>query len=300
MSRAQRVVVAGSSGLIGVALCAALREQDREVVRLVRRAPSGPDEVRWDPTSRQLDPGVLDGVDAVVNLAGAGVGDRRWTPAYKRTLVDSRTDTTYAIAAAVAQTGRPVRLVNGSAVGFYGDRGDEVLTEDSPAGQGFLAELVRAWEGSARIAEEAGASVAYARTGLVLDPGGGAAAPLLRLGRFGLAGPLGSGRQWWGWITLADEVRALSHLLDSGLTGPVNLTGPAPARQKDVAAAIGRALHRPAVLPAPAVALRVALGEFAGDVMSSQRALSERLLADGFSYEHRDLDAAARWLVARA
>ncbi len=312
------VALTGSSGLIGSALVAALRGRGDEVVRLVRRPARTEDEVQWDPSSRYLDPAVLDGVDAVVNLAGAGVGDHRWTPSYKRVVLTSRTDSTHAVATAVAASGRPVRLVSGSAVGFYGDRGEEHLTEDSAPGQGFLADVVQAWEAAAAPAVAAGAPVAYARTGLVLAPledpsgwllrldrsgmlvatDGGAAGPLLRAARLGLAGPLGSGRQFWPWITLADEVRALLHLLDHPeLTGPVNLVGPEPTRQKQVAKALGAALHRPSVLPVPGFALHVALGEFASDILGSQRVVGDVLERSGFVHEHGDLDTAVRWLV---
>ncbi len=293
-----RIAVTGSSGLIGTALVAALRERGDEVVRFVRRAPSAPDEVRWDPASRTLDPRALDGVDGVVHLAGAGVGDRRWTPSYKHEILASRTDGTTAVATAVAGADHPVRLVSGSAVGFYGDRGDEELTEDNPAGTGFLADVVLAWEASAAPAIDAGASVAFARTGIVMSPDGGAMEPLLRLGRLGLAGPLGWGRQYWPWITLVDEVGALLHLLDHPeVTGPVNVVGPAPARQKDIAAALGRALHRPALLPAPSPALRLVVGEFAGEILGSQRIVGDVLRESGYTYTHGDLDTAVRWLV---
>jgi NAD dependent epimerase/dehydratase family enzyme len=313
------VAVTGSSGLIGTPLVAALRERGDEVLRLVRRPPRRPDEVQWDPASRHLDPGVLDGVDAVVNLAGAGVGEHRWTPSYKHEVLSSRTDSTHAVATAIAATGRPVRLVNGSAVGFYGDRGEEELTEDSPAGTGFLADVVLAWEAAAQPAVDAGAPTAFARTGIVLArpsgssgsllrldrsgllvaTDGGAAGPLLRAARLGLGGRLGSGRQFWPWITLPDEVGALLHLLDHPeVTGPVNLVGPTPSRQKEVARALGEALHRPAVLWVPSVALHVALGEFAGDIVDSQRIVGEALAASGYRYEHGDLASAVRWLVA--
>lgn len=296
MSR--RVAIAGASGLIGSALSTALRARGDTVVSLVRRPARGPLEVSWDPGTGVLAPTALDGVDAVVNLAGAGVGDRRWTSSYKRLILSSRIATTSTLARAVAAAPAPPRFVVGTAVGYYGDRGDELLTEDSSGGDGFLADVVRAWEAAAAPALEAGAATAFARTGLVLSPDGGAAAPLVRLARFGLAGPLGPGSQYWPWITLADEVRALLFLLDGDLTGPVNLTGPAPARQRDVAAALGRSLHRPAFLPAPGFALRLALGEFAGDVLASQRVLPERLLADGFAHEHPTLERAVDWLVA--
>lgn len=296
MSR--RVVLAGASGLIGTALAQALTARGVTVIRLVRRPPSGVDEVRWDPTGRHLDPAALERADAVVNLAGAGIGDKRWSPQRKQAILDSRVDTTHAVATAVAQAGGSIRLVNGSAVGIYGDRGDQVLTEDTPAGTGFLSEVVRAWEGAAWPAMAAGAPVAFARTGIVLAREGGAAAPLLRLARLGLGGPLGRGRQWWAWITLADEVAALVHLVDGGLTGPVNLCAPEPARQGAIAKALGRALHRPAVLPAPAPALRLVLGEFAGDILGSQRVLPTRLVDDGFRHQHPDLESAAAWLTA--
>jgi len=315
---AQRIAITGSSGLIGTPLVAALRERGDEVVRFVRRAPSAPDEVHWDPASRSLDPRALDGVDAVVHLAGAGVGDRRWTPSYKHEILASRTDGTTAVASAVAEAGREIRFLSGSAVGVYGDRGDEELTEGSPPGTGFLADVVLAGEASAQSAVDAGAPVAFLRTGLVLAPSGspsrslfrldrsgllldtegGAAGPLARLARLGLGGPIGSGRQFWPWITLADEVGAILHLLDHPeVTGPVNLTGPQPARQREVAAALGRAMHRPAVLPAPAFAARVAVGEFAGEILGSQRIVGDVLQESGFQYTHGDLKSAVRWLV---
>jgi uncharacterized protein (TIGR01777 family) len=301
---AQRVVVAGSSGLIGGALCRELLERGDTVVRLVRRQPDDPTSVRWDPATGFLPDGVLDGVDAVVNLAGAGIGDRRWTPARKQLIEQSRIEATSTLAAAVAaqgvtSAGRPVRLVNASAVGYYGDRGDEVLTETSAQGTDFLAGLVGRWESATQPAVEAGAPVALLRTGLVMAPHGGAFEPLLRLARLGLGGPLGSGRQWWPWITVEDEVRAILHLLDHPeIVGPVNLAAPGVARQREIAREIGRQLHRPALLPAPTIALRVVIGEFAGAVVSSQRMAPEVLLARGFEFRHPDLASAVRWMLA--
>ena len=293
-----RVAVTGSSGLIGSAVVAALRERGDEVVSLVRRAPRSGDEVQWDPSTRRLDPAALDGVDGVVHLAGAGVGDKRWSPSYKREILASRTDGTHAVASAVAAADHPVRLVSGSAVGYYGDRGDEELTETSAPGSGFLTDVVLAWEAAAQPAVDAGASVALARTGIVLSRRGGAMDRLLTLARLGLAGPLGSGRQFWPWITLPDEVGAILHLLDRpDVTGPVNLAAPHPARQREIVAAIGRALHRPAVLPAPSFALRIVLGEFAGEILGGQRIVGDALKASGYTCVHDDLDAAAHWLV---
>ena len=295
----KRIAVTGSSGLIGTAVVAARTQRGDEVVRFVRRPARGRDEVQWDPTSRTLDPRALDGVDGVVHLAGAGVGDKRWSPAYKREILSSRTDTTHALATAIAQVQHPVRFVSGSAVGYYGNRGDEPLTESSAPGEGFLTDVVLAWEASAAPAVDAGASVALARTGIVLARQGGAMERLLQLARFGLAGPLGSGKQYWPWITLDDEVGALLHLLDrDDLTGPVNLSAPEPARQRDIVAAIGRALNRPAVLPAPSPALRIVLGEFATEILGSQRIVGEVLATSGYDFIHPDLEGAARWLVA--
>lgn len=296
----QRVVVTGASGLIGGALSASLRERGDEVVHLVRRPPRTTGEVQWDPSSRHLDPQVLDGVDAVVHLAGAGVGEHRWTPSYQQTILRSRVDSTTAVAQAVAAHGDRVRLVSGAAVGIYGsDRGDEVLTEASEPGDGFLADVVRAWEAATAPAVDAGAAVATIRTGLVMSSDSQAFAPLVKLGKLGLAGPLGSGKQWWPWITLTDEVRAIEHLIDHPeVTGPVNLVGPDPQRQGDVAKEIGRQLHRPAVLPAPTFALRLVLGGFADDVVGSQRALPEVLTGSGFSFRHETLTAAVADLLS--
>lgn len=294
-----RIAVTGSSGLIGSALVAALVERGDEVVRLVRRAPRAADEVQWDPSSRTLDPHVLDDVDGVVNLAGAGVGDHRWTPSYKHEILASRVDATHAVAAAIAAADHPVRLVSGSAVGVYGDRGEEELTEANPPGTGFLAEVALAWEAATQPAVDAGAPVAFIRTGIVMAGEGGAMKPLLRLARLGLGGPLGNGRQFMPWITLPDTVGAIVHLLDSPeVTGPVNLSALRPARQREVASALGRALHRPAVLPAPSIALRTVLGEFAVEVVGGQRIVGDVLRDTGFEFVHGDLEAAVRWLVA--
>lgn len=294
-----RILVTGSSGLIGTALVAALHERGDEVVRLVRRAPRAADEVQWDPSTRTLDPHVLDRVDGVVGLAGAGVGDHRWTPSYKHEILASRTDSTHAVATAVAQADHPVRLVSGSAVGYYGDRGEEAITEASPPGTGFLTDTVLAWEAAAQPAVAAGASVAFIRTGIVLARTGGAMQRLLKLARLGLAGPMGSGRQFWSWITLPDEVGAILHLLDRpDVTGPVNLVAPEPARQREIVSALGHALHRPSVLWAPSPALRLVLGEFASEILGGQRITGDALRDSGYPFTHGDLDAAIRWLVS--
>ncbi|GAA5029244.1 TIGR01777 family oxidoreductase [Terrabacter aeriphilus] len=298
----KRVAVTGSSGLIGGALRRHLTERGDEVVRLVRHAPGAPDEVQWDPAQGRLDDSALAGVDAVVNLAGVGIGDRRWTDAHKHEVERSRTDATGTVARALVahreRTGASIRLVNASAVGYYGDRGDDVLTEASAPGDDFLAGVVTRWEGAAQPAVDAGIPTAFTRTGLVMAPDGGAFSQVVLLGKLGLGGPMGSGREWWPWITLVDEVRALTHLIDHPeLVGPFNLTAPHPARQKEIAAAIGRELRRPAFVPAPRFALRAVVGEFADYIIASQRVEPSALLAAGFTFEHPDLSGAVRWLV---
>jgi uncharacterized protein (TIGR01777 family) len=293
-----RIAVTGSTGLIGTALVTHLHESGHDVVRLVRRSPRAADEATWDPDAGTVDLDRLAGVDGAVHLAGAGVGDHRWTDSYKRAILDSRVNGTRALATALARLDPlPRVLVSGSAVGYYGDRGDEALTEDASAGSGFLADVVREWEGATEPAEQAGVRVAHARTGVVLSPGGGALGPLLRLARFGLAGPLGNGRQWMPWISLEDEVRALAFLLEKDLSGPVNLSAPQPCRNVELIRALGRALHRPTLIPAPAVALRIVLGEFASDALASQRMLPARLLDSGFDFRHRQVEQAIAWVV---
>lgn len=293
-----KVVVSGASGLIGSALVPHLRARGDEVLTLVRREPRRPDEVRWDPTAGEVDVAALAGVEAAVHLSGAGVGDHRWTDAYKKTILSSRVDSTRTLARALAGLNPlPQVMVSGSAIGYYGERGDEVLTERSAPGDGFLSDVVQAWEAAAGDASAAGIRVAYTRTGLVMSPRGGAFGRLLPLVKLGLGGPLGSGRQWWSWITLRDDVRARAFLLDTEVSGPVNLTAPTPLPQREVTVALARAVHRPAVLPAPAAALRLVLGEFAGDVLSSQRVTPDALLAAGFTFEQPEIEAAARWLM---
>jgi uncharacterized protein (TIGR01777 family) len=293
-----KVAVTGASGLIGSALVPRLRASGHDVVKLVRRAPEAADEVPWDPDGGTVEMEGLAGVDAAVHLAGAGVGDHRWTDEYKRTIRDSRVlGTRTLVKALTALEPLPQVLVSGSASGFYGNRGDEELTEDSAGGSGFLADVVRAWEAETEPASAAGIRVAKIRSGLVMSPSGGAFGRLLPLIKLGLGGPLGSGRQWWPWITLEDELGAIEFLLTHDVAGPVNLSAPHPARQKDVVRAIARATHRPALLPAPRAALRVALGEFADDILDSQRMLPRRLVAEGFTFRHPELAGASDWLL---
>ncbi|MFF1279684.1 TIGR01777 family oxidoreductase [Streptomyces sp. NPDC058299] len=291
-----RIAVAGASGLIGSALVRSLTADGHEVVRLVRRAPRGADEVRWDPGRGHVDPAGLTGCDAVVNLAGAGVGDRRWTPEYKRLLRDSRVRGTAALAEAVAALPEPPRaFLNGSAIGFYGDTGDRVVDEDAPPGDGFLSGLCVEWEEAAAPVREAGVRTVFLRTGLVVARGGGAWARLFPLFRAGLGGRLGDGRQYWSYIALHDEVAAIRHVLDTAtLSGPVNLTAPEPLTNREITAAMSRVLRRPAVFAVPAPALRAALGEMAGDVLGSQRVVPKRLLESGFRFAFPGIEEAIR------
>lgn len=291
-----RVAVAGASGLIGSALTRSLRADGYEVVRLVRRAPRAADEVRWDPERQKVDTAGLAGCAAVVNLAAAGVASRRWTESYKARLRDSRVLGTAALAEAVASMEeRPLVFVNGSAIGFYGDTGDRVVDESSPPGDGFLSSLCVEWEEATAAAREAGVRTVYARTGLVVAREGGAWKPLFPLFRAGLGGRMGDGRQYWSFVSLHDEVAALRHVLDTpSLSGPVNVTAPEPVTNREVVAAMGRVLRRPAVLPVPSAALRVVLGEMAGDVLQSTRAMPRRLLDSGFVFAFPTVDDAVR------
>jgi len=298
-----RIAITGASGLIGTALAPHLRRRGHDVVRLVRRAAAAGDEVRWDPTARTADGVDLAGlgpVDGVVHLAGAGVGDRRWTPAYKREIVASRVDGTHTIATALAaMRPAPTVLVSASAIGYYGDTGTQAVDESAPAADTFLAGVVRGWEAAADPARDAGIRVVHPRTGLLMSTSGGAFGRMLPLVAAGVGGPLGSGRQYWSWISMDDALAALTHLLEHDeMSGPVNLTGPAPVTNAEVTRALGRAFHRPTVVPVPAFALRVVLGEFAGEVLSSQRVLPSALLGSGFSFRHPDVDSAARALAA--
>jgi uncharacterized protein (TIGR01777 family) len=294
----QRVAITGASGLIGGALSSYLVARGDDVRHLVRREARTGSEISWDPAQRRLDPADLEGVDAVVHLAGAGVGDHRWNAAYKQLILSSRTDGTTSVASAVAAHGDRIRLVSGSAVGYYGDRGDELLTETSAPGVDFLAEVTQAWETATHPASTAGAPVAMVRTGLVMARTGGAFDPLVRLARLGLAGPMGSGRQWWPWITLDDEVRAIVHLVDHReVTGPVNLVGPEPLPQKEIVAEVARQLGRPSVVPAPSFALRAVLGEFSSSVTASQRVLPTRLQETGFNWVHDTIASAVASIV---
>jgi len=287
------IAVTGASGLIGRALVPALRAQGHRVLRLVRTTATSADEVQWDPKAGTVDLAALAGTRAVIHLAGAGVGDHRWTDAYKNEIRNSRVLGTRTIATAMAALQpKPAVLVAGSAIGWYGDTGDRAVDESSPAGTGFLADVVQAWEAAADPARDAGIRVAHARTGLVVAKQGGAWARLFPIFRLGLGGKLGSGRQYWSWISLRDEVSALMYLVDSTLAGPVNLTAPNPATNAEVTAAMGKVLGRPTLFPVPAVALKTALGEFSTEILSSARVLPKVLEQAGFQWQDRDIASA--------
>lgn len=275
---------------------AKLTERGDRVVRLVRRTPEpGADEIEWDVPAGRLDAASLEGLDAVVHLAGAGIGDRRWNDDYKRLLVDSRVQSTALLAEAIASLdSRPAVFLSGSAMGFYGDRGDEQLDESAPGGSGFLADLVAQWEAAAQPAVAAGVRTAFLRTSIVLDPDSGALAKMLPLFRLGLGGRFGSGRQWMSWITLADEVGAIIHLLGSSDSGPVNLVAPEPVTNADFTKALGSALGRPTLLPVPAFGPRLLLGREMADALlfDSARLVPRTLLASGYAFAHPDVEQA--------
>lgn len=296
-----RIVVAGASGLIGRALADSLRADGITVTRLVRRPVESPDEVSWDPTTTRLDPAVLDGARAVVCLNGASIGRFPWTKRYRHELLWSRVQPTQTIAAAVRALGdHAPAFVSSSAVGFYPSVPGAVLTEDAPRGDTFLADLCGEWEAAARHAGPA-ARVAFLRTAPVVHPEG-VLKPLMLLTRFGVSGPIGSGRQVWPWISLDDEVRAIRHVIDEGLTGPVNLVGPERATANDLGFALARRMNRPYVLRAPVWAVKAVLGTDATEALltSDMNVVPERLTASGFVFRHPTVEDAVAAAVPEA
>ncbi|GAA2852011.1 TIGR01777 family oxidoreductase [Streptosporangium fragile] len=291
------IIVTGSSGLLGSALVRALRADGARVVRLVRRPPRGDDESFWDPGKGIVDRAALEGAEAVVHLAGAGIGDRRWNDAYRREIVRSRVEGTRTLVTALTGlSARPPALLSSSAIGFYGDTGDRAVDETAPAGAGFLAqEVVVPWEAETAPAEEAGIRVARLRTGLVLSGRGGMLAQILPVFRLGLGAPLGSGRQYWSWISIDDWVLAVQYILkNQEVSGPVNLTAPEPVTNAEFTRELGKALRRSTMpLAVPGFVLRTALGGFAEEgVLTGQRVLPRRLLDSGYTFRHTRLNDA--------
>ena len=290
----QRIAITGASGLIGSALVGHLKSEGHTVQRLVRRATVSSDEIRWDPKTGYVDIEALRGVDAVIHLAGAGVGDKRWTKRFKSEILNSRLLGTTAIALAVSEI-KPQVFISASAIGWYGDSGNRAVVESDSVGNDFLAAVCREWEGAADLAGDV--RTVKLRTGLVLDPTGGALGKMLPLFRFGLGGKLGSGKQWWSWITLHDVVRAIEFALVNPISGPINLTSPNPVTNQEFTAALARAMKRPALFPAPAIALKIALGGFSSEVLGSKKVSPNALSEAGFTWDYPHITNALAALI---
>ncbi len=295
MTTPQRIAITGASGLIGSALVGHLKSEGHTVQRLVRRAPVSPDEVQWDPKSGYVDLESLRGVDAIIHLAGAGVGDKRWNKKYKAEILNSRLLGTTTIANAVTEL-QPDVFISASAIGWYGESGNRAVVETDNAGDDFLAAVCREWEGAADLAHNT--RTVKIRTGLVLDPTGGALGKMLPLFRFGLGGKMGNGKQWWSWITLHDLIRAITFMLEGDISGPVNLTAPNPVTNQEFTSALARAMHRPALFPAPAIALKIAMGGFSAEILGSKKVVPQALTEAGFEWDYPHITTALAALVA--
>lgn len=296
-----KILVTGASGLIGSALVPALEANGHQVVRAVRRtARDG--EVQWDPKAGVLDPTALAGVDAVIHLAGAGIGDKRWSDSYKREILESRTRSTDLLARSIASAENgPKIFLSGSAIGIYGVRGDEELGENATEGSGFLADVCRQWEQAAAPAVEAGTRTVYLRTGIVLSPKGGALKKQLPLFRLGLGGRFGNGRQWQSWISINDEVGAIVHLLNSNVSGAVNLVAPHAVTNAEFTRVLAKVVSRPAIVPIPSFGPKLLLGGELADALlfTGQRVVPSALVADGYRFVHPDLETALRALLKK-
>jgi uncharacterized protein (TIGR01777 family) len=290
----QRIAITGASGLLGSALVGHLKSEGHTVQRLVRRAPVSPDEIQWDPKTGFVDISALRGVDAVIHLAGVGVSDKRWTKRFKSEILNSRLLGTTAIANAVAEV-KPQVFISASAIGWYGDSGNRAVVESDSVGNDFLAAVCREWEGAADLAGNV--RTVKLRTGLVLDPTGGALGRMLPLFRIGLGGKLGSGKQWWSWITLHDVIRAITFALENDISGPINLTSPNPVTNQEFTSALARAMKRPALFPAPAIALKIALGGFSSEVLGSKKVMPNALTQAGFQWDYPHITPALQALV---
>jgi len=293
-----RILISGASGLIGAALVAFLRSHGYDVVRLVRHDARAADEIQWDPMSR-ISPQLVSGFEAVIHLSGESVAGR-WNAKKKRRIRESRVVSTRNLSQALAASEqKPAVFICASAIGYYGSRGDEILTEASPPGTGFLAEVSQEWEEAAKPASDTGIRLVNLRTGIVLARNGGALEQILTPFRLGLGGRIGSGRQWWSWIHIEDLISAVAHIVhDQTLRGPVNLTAPDPVTNAEFTRVLARALHRPAVVPVPAFALRMAFGEFADQgLLASARVLPKKLMDSRFEFKHADLAGALQDLL---
>ena len=292
----QRVAITGSTGLIGNALVGHLKSEGYTVQRLVRRPSRSAEEITWDPQAGTVDLEALAGVDAIIHLAGVGVGDKRWTKKYKAEILNSRLLGTTAIANAVNEV-KPQVFISASAIGWYGESGNRAVIESDRAGDDFLAAVCREWEGAADLVT--GTRVVKIRTGLVLDPTGGALGRMLPLFRLGLGGKLGNGKQWWSWITLHDQIRAITFLLENNISGPVNLTSPNPVTNQEFTSALAQAMHRPALFPAPAIALKIALGGFSSEILGSKKVIPHALSEAGFTWDYPHITSALTALVPK-
>jgi uncharacterized protein len=294
MSLPQRIAITGASGLIGTALVGQLKSEGHTVQRFVRRPVVAPDEIQWDPKTGYVDIEALRGVDAVIHLAGVGVGDKRWSKKYKAEILNSRLLGTTAIARAVSEV-KPQVFISASAIGWYGESGNRAVVESDRVGDDFLAAVCREWEAAADLAQ--GVRTVKIRTGLVLDPTGGALGKMLPLFRLGLGGKLGNGKQWWSWITLHDVIRAISFLLEKKIEGPVNLTSPNPVTNQEFTSALARAMHRPALFPAPAIGLKIALGGFSSEILGSKKVMPQELTNAGFTWDYPHITNALTALI---
>ena len=286
-----KLVITGSSGLIGSALVREAEKNEIEVVKLVRRAPKDKSEVQWDPNRAILDLDAIEKSTAIVHLAGAGVGDRRWTKKYKKEILNSRVKTTETLANAIVNLRNPPSVfVSGSAMGYYGDTGDLAVDENSSLGEGFLSDVVFNWEYAAQRVRNNNIRVVHPRTGLVMSKRGGLLRKVLPLFRLGLGGKLGNGKQYWSYISLEDEIRAIFKLIDDvRLTGGVNLTNPNPVTNMEFTKALSSVVNKPAFFHVPAIALKIALGEFSVEALGSSRVLPSKLKAAGFKFNQPDI-----------
>ena len=296
-----KIVISGASGLIGTQLVTTLKSSGHEVVQLVRRSAAA-GQIMWDPKSGKLDPASLEGCDAVIHLSGAGIGDKRWSDAYRKEILDSRTATTLLLANTIASLQRkPSVFLSGSAIGIYGARGDEQLTETSAHGTGFLADVCEQWEAAAKPAIDAGVRTVFLRTGIVLSPKGGALKKLLPLFRLGIGGKFGDGKQWQSWISMDDEVASIIHLLTANVSGAVNLTAPQPVTNAEFTKVLARVVKRPAIVPVPTFAPKILLGGELADALlfTGQRVMPQALTASGYVFKHSTLESALRSLLTK-